>query len=92
MASQPGEPTWPGLTTAGAVLLPNGWSLKPAGKTGTVGRLPGDDGRAPDPSRSWPSFTRGMASMRSLPSNAATGKTIARVTFKESFQGPGLVG
>jgi YVTN family beta-propeller protein len=32
--------TWPGLTPAGAVLLPNGWSLKPAGRQVPVGDLP----------------------------------------------------
>jgi len=32
--------TWPGLTTGGAVLLPNGWSLKPAGKQSKLGDLP----------------------------------------------------
>ena len=37
--------TWPGLTRAGTVLLPNGWSLKPAGRQ-TAGRLPGPDRRA----------------------------------------------
>jgi hypothetical protein len=44
-----GEPTslalkqtaiWPGMTRAGTVLLPNGWSLKPAGRQSKLGDLP----------------------------------------------------
>ncbi|GAC1313877.1 MAG: hypothetical protein NVSMB14_14760 [Isosphaeraceae bacterium] len=31
---------WPGMTKAGAVLLPNGWSLKPAGKQTKLGDFP----------------------------------------------------
>ena len=34
------QTTWPGLTPSGAVLLPNGWSLKPAGRQVTVGNFP----------------------------------------------------
>ena len=32
--------TWPGLTHAGTVLLPNGWSLKPAGRQSRLGDFP----------------------------------------------------
>ena len=32
--------TWPGMTAAGTVLLPNGWSLKPAGRQTRLGDLP----------------------------------------------------
>ena len=32
--------TWPGMTRAGTVLLPNGWSLKPAGRQAQLGDLP----------------------------------------------------
>jgi YVTN family beta-propeller protein len=31
---------WPGMTRAGSVLLPNGWSLKPAGRQTRLGDLP----------------------------------------------------
>src|SRR5258708_12041210 len=31
---------WPGMTRAGAVVLPNGWSLKPAGRQSKLGDLP----------------------------------------------------
>ncbi len=33
-------PTWPGLKRDGRVLLPNGWSLKPAGSQLKIGDLP----------------------------------------------------
>ncbi|MBI1325550.1 beta-propeller fold lactonase family protein [bacterium] len=33
-------PTWPGLKRDGRVLLPNGWSLQPAGKQLKIGDLP----------------------------------------------------
>ena len=40
-AGQPNqEATWPGLTAAGSVLLPNGWSLNPAGKQTPLGDFP----------------------------------------------------
>ena len=56
---------WPGMTSAGTVLLPNGWSLKPAGPAVAARRLPGADGRAPHASRSWPCCTPATASTRS---------------------------
>ena len=31
---------WPGMTRAGTVVLPNGWSLKPAGRQVRLGDLP----------------------------------------------------
>jgi hypothetical protein len=34
------RPTWPGLKLDGRVLLPNGWSLKPAGRQLKLGDLP----------------------------------------------------
>src|SRR5262245_50241760 len=35
-----GSITWPGMTRDGSVLLPNGWSLKPAGQQARLGDLP----------------------------------------------------
>src|SRR5207248_405641 len=32
--------TWPGMTRAGSVLLPNGWSLRPAGQQSPLGDFP----------------------------------------------------
>ena len=34
------EVVWPGITSAGTVLLPNGWSLKPAGRQTRLGDFP----------------------------------------------------
>ena len=34
------KPIWPGLSRTGAVVLPNGWSLKPAGRQVKVGDFP----------------------------------------------------
>jgi len=34
------EAIWPGLTTSGTVLLPNGWSLRPAGRQTRLGDFP----------------------------------------------------
>ena len=56
---------WPGMTRAGTVLLPNGWSLKPAGRQTQARRSAGPDRRASEPSRSWRSFTPATASTRS---------------------------
>ena len=39
-AQAPKAPVWPGLKPSGTVLLPNGWSLKPAGRQAPLGDLP----------------------------------------------------
>ena len=40
-AQEPDKPAaWPGMTRAGGVLLPNGWSIKPAGKQSRLGDFP----------------------------------------------------
>src|SRR5512135_3714141 len=38
-ASAP-QSVWPGLTPAGTVLLPSGWSLRPAGRQSRLGDFP----------------------------------------------------
>lgn len=79
-------PTWPGLTTAGAVLLPNGWSLKPAGRQAVLGDFP--VALAEHPSE--PIFAvlhAGYGEHEVMTVAAGTGKVIARVAFKESFNG-----
>ncbi len=40
--------TWPGMTRDGTVLLPNGWSLKPAGRQAKLGDLPVQIARHPN--------------------------------------------
>jgi sugar lactone lactonase YvrE len=34
------QATWPGMSRSGAVLLPNGWSVKPAGRQVSLGDFP----------------------------------------------------
>ena len=80
------DPTWPGLTQAGAVLLPNGWSLKPAGKQAALGDFPVALAEHPtEPILAVLHAGYGEHEVMTL--DAATGKPIARVSFKESFNG-----
>ncbi len=80
------EPTWPGLTQAGAVLLPNGWSVKPAGKQAELGDFPVT--MAEHPSEPILAVLHaGYGEHEVMTLDAATGKTIGRVSFKESFNG-----
>ena len=39
-AKAKGNATWPGMTREGTVLLPNGWSLNPAGRQSRLGDFP----------------------------------------------------
>ena len=85
-AAQPDRPTWPGLTQAGAVLLPNGWSLKPAGKQAALGDFP--VALAEHPTEPILAVLHaGYGEHEVITLDAATGKTIGRVALKESFQG-----
>ena len=85
-AAKPAEPTWPGLTQAGAVLLPNGWSLKPAGKQATLGDFP--VALAEHPTEPILAVLHaGYGEHEVMTVAAGTGKVLARVTFKESFNG-----
>ena len=80
------EPTWPGLTRAGTVLLPNGWSLKPAGKQAKLGDFPVSVAENPaEPVLAVLHAGYGEHEVMTL--DAATGRTIGRVALKESFQG-----
>ena len=84
--AKPTEPTWPGLTQAGAVLLPNGWSLKPAGKQAPVGDFP--VALAEHPTEPILAVLHaGYGEHEVITLEAATGKTIGRIAFKESFNG-----
>jgi len=79
-------PTWPGLTRSGAVLLPNGWSLKPAGKQSALGDLPvivAENPRAPVLAI----LHVGYGEHEVWTLDAATGKTIARTAIPASFAG-----
>ena len=81
-----GEATWPGLTRAGTVLLPNGWSLKPAGRQAKLGEFPVAIAEHPrEPVLAV--LHAGYGEHEVVTLEAASGKTIARVALKESFQG-----
>jgi len=80
------KPTWPGLTRAGAVLLPNGWSLKPAGKQAKLGDFP--VAVAEHPSEPILAVLHaGYGEHEVVTLDGASGKVIGRVALKESFQG-----
>ena len=81
-----GEATWPGLTRAGTVVLPNGWSLKPAGRQAKLGDFP--VAIAEHPSEPVLAVLHaGYGEHEVVTLDSASGKVIARVSFKESFQG-----
>jgi len=78
--------TWPGLTQAGTVVLPNGWSLKPAGRQAPVGDFPVTMVEHPtEPILAV--LHAGYGEHEVITLDANSGKTIGRVAFKESFQG-----
>ncbi len=80
------EATWPGLTRAGTVLLPNGWSLKPAGRQAKLGDFPVAIAEHPtEPILAV--LHAGYGEHEVVTLEAASGKVIARVALKESFQG-----
>jgi YVTN family beta-propeller protein len=80
------EATWPGLTRTGTVLLPNGWSLKPAGRQVKLGDFPVAIAEHPtEPILAV--LHAGYGEHEVVTLEAASGKVIARVTLKESFQG-----
>ena len=80
------EATWPGLTRAGTVLLPNGWSLKPAGRQVKLGDFPIAIAEHPtEPVLAV--LHAGYGEHEVVTLEAASGKVIARVALKESFQG-----
>jgi DNA-binding beta-propeller fold protein YncE len=81
-----GEATWPGLTRSGAVLLPNGWSLKPAGRQVKLGDFPVVIAEHPtEPVLAV--LHAGYGEHEVITLDAATGRTIARYAFRESFNG-----
>jgi DNA-binding beta-propeller fold protein YncE len=80
------EATWPGLTRTGSVLLPNGWSLKPAGRQAKLGDFPVTIAENPtEPILAV--LHAGYGEHEVITLDAASGKTIGRVVLKEGFQG-----
>ena len=78
--------TWPGMTRAGTVLLPNGWSLKPAGRQSKLGDLPIQI--AVHPSQSILAILHaGYGEHEIVTVDGSNGKIIGRVSLPASFAG-----
>src|SRR4051794_39751087 len=82
----PTKVTLPGLTREGSVLLPNGWSLKPAGKQTRLGDLPVLIAVHPtEPVLAV--LHAGYGEHEVMTVNANDGKVIGRVALAETFSG-----
>lgn len=78
--------TWPGLTASGSVLLPNGWSLKPAGRQSRLGDFPVLAALHPtEPVLAV--LHAGYGEHEVVTVNPADGKVIGRVALPETFSG-----
>jgi DNA-binding beta-propeller fold protein YncE len=78
--------TLPGLKKAGSVLLPNGWSLKPAGRQSALGDLPVILAENPkEPVLAVLHAGYGEHEVWTI--DVATGRTIARTALPASFSG-----
>ncbi len=77
---------WPGMTRAGRVVLPNGWSLKPAGRQSRLGDLPVQIAVHPrEPILAI--LHAGYGEHEVVTANATTGKIMGRVSLPASFSG-----
>ncbi len=77
---------WPGMTRAGTIVLPNGWSLKPAGRQTRVGDLPVQIALHP----SEPILAilhAGYGEHEVVTVHADNGRIIGRVSVPTSFSG-----
>ena len=80
------KPTWPGMTNAGTVILPNGWSLKPAGRQSRLGDFP--VAIALHPSEPILAVLHaGYGEHEVVTINPSSGKVIGRVAISETFNG-----
>jgi YVTN family beta-propeller protein len=77
---------WPGMTRAGKMLLPNGWSLQPAGRQSKLGDLPVQI--AVHPSEPILAILHaGYGEHEIVTVDGSTGRVIARVSLPASFAG-----
>jgi YVTN family beta-propeller protein len=77
---------WPGMTRDGTVLLPNGWSLKPAGRQAKLGDLPVQI--APHPSLPILAILHaGYGEHEVVTVDAANGHVIGRAAIPGTFAG-----
>lgn len=80
------QATWPGITRAGTILLPNGWSLKPAGQQTVLGDLPVQIAENPvEPVLAI--LHAGYGEHEVITVDSKTRKVIGRVALRESFGG-----
>ena len=86
--SQPskGPILWPGMTRTGAVLLPNGWSLKPAGLQTKLGDLPVQAALHPG-SSILAILHAGYGEHEVMTVDGSSGRVIGRVSLPASFAG-----
>ncbi|MBV8077140.1 MAG: bifunctional YncE family protein/alkaline phosphatase family protein [Planctomycetaceae bacterium] len=87
-AAEPSKPevTWPGMTRSGAVLLPNGWSLRPAGTQAGLGDFPVVMAVHPN-EPVLAVLHAGYGEHEVVTLEAETGKVIGRVALPETFAG-----
>jgi YVTN family beta-propeller protein len=79
-------PTWPGLKRSGEVLLPNGWSIKPAGRQSPLGDFPILIAECPtEPVLAV--LHAGYGDHEVVTVNPADGKVIGRAVIPETFGG-----
>jgi DNA-binding beta-propeller fold protein YncE len=77
---------WPGMTATGTVVLPNGWSLKPAGRQTRLGDLPVQIAVHPtEPVLAV--LHAGYGEHEIVMVNGSNGKTLSRVSLPASFAG-----
>jgi DNA-binding beta-propeller fold protein YncE len=77
---------WPGMTRSGVVVLPNGWSLKPAGRQTRLGDMPVQV--AVHPSEPILAILHaGYGEHEVVTVNSDNGKIIGRVSIPASFSG-----
>jgi DNA-binding beta-propeller fold protein YncE len=78
--------TWPGLTPAGAVLLPNGWMIKPAGRQTRLGDFPVLAAEHPS-EQILAVLHAGYGEHEVIILDARTGKPLGSVVLHETFSG-----
>ncbi len=80
------ESAWPGVTPSGAVLLPNGWTLKPAGRQTALGDFPITLAECPaEPVLAV--LHAGYGDHEVVTLQAGNGKILGRVVIPETFGG-----
>ena len=84
--AKPHKAVWPGLTHNGSVLLPNGWSIKGAGRQSKLGDFPVLVEQHPTENM-LAVLHAGYGEHEVVTVDARNGKVIARVTMPETFAG-----